>query len=198
MTSLLGMGRPREFDPDEVLEESMKLFWTKGYGATSLDDLLRETGLARQSLYNGFGDKHALFLATLRRYDEQAGAMLRGAFEGGHSVREGLKAFMMGIVDRSEEGRKRGCFVVNSAVELSPHDPETAKVVAAQQRFMERFLHRALEQAQEKKEISADKDPQALARFLVGFLNGLNVVAKVNPDRAVLRDMVKVALQALD
>jgi TetR/AcrR family transcriptional repressor of nem operon len=176
----------------------MQLFWSKGYEATSLDDLLRRTGLARQSLYNGFGGKHALFLAALRRYEEQSSDMLRESFEGDRTVREALLTFMLAIVDRNEEARRRGCFMVNSAVELSPHDPETAKLVASQHRFMEKFLRQALERAQARKEIAADKDPRALARFLVGFLNGLNVVAKVNPDRAALRDMVKVALQALD
>jgi TetR/AcrR family transcriptional repressor of nem operon len=63
---------------------------------------------------------------------------------------------------------------------------------------MERFLQRELEGAKARGEISVEKSPRALARFLVGFLNGLNVVAKVNPDRAALRDMVNVALQALD
>jgi TetR/AcrR family transcriptional repressor of nem operon len=192
------MGRPREFDPDEVLDQCMKVFWSKGYEATSLDDLLRETGLARQSLYNGFGGKHALFLAALRRYDEQSGQLLRESFERDRPVRDALLTFMLAIVDRSEERRRRGCFMVNSAVELSPHDPETAKLVAAQHRSMERFLQRELEQAKARGEISVEKDPRALARFLVGFLNGLNVVAKVNPDRAALRDMVNVALQALD
>jgi TetR/AcrR family transcriptional repressor of nem operon len=192
------MGRPREFDPDEVLDQCMKVFWSKGYEATSLDDLLRETGLARQSLYNGFGGKHALFLAALRRYDEQSDQMLRESFEGNRPVRDALLTFMLGIVDRSEERRRRGCFMVNSAVELSPHDPETAKLVAAQHRSMERFLQRELEGAKARGEIPVEKNPRALARFLVGFLNGLNVVAKVNPDRAALRDMVNVALQALD
>jgi TetR/AcrR family transcriptional repressor of nem operon len=192
------MGRPREFDPDEVLDQCMKVFWSKGYEATSLDDLLRETGLARQSLYNGFGGKHALFLAALRRYDEQSDLMLRESFGGNRPVRDALLTFMLGIVDRSDERRRRGCFMVNSAVELSPHDPETAKLVAAQHRSMERFLQRELDGAKARGEIPAGKNPRALARFLVGFLNGLNVVAKVNPDRAALRDMVNVALQALD
>jgi TetR/AcrR family transcriptional repressor of nem operon len=192
------MGRPREFDPDAVLDQCMKVFWSKGYEATSLDDLLRETGLARQSLYNGFGGKHALFLAALRRYDEQSDQMLRESFGGNRLVRDALLTFMLGIVERSEERRRRGCFMVNSAVELSPHDPETARLVAAQHRSMERFLQRELEGAKARGEISVEKSPRALARFLVGFLNGLNVVAKVNPDRAALRDMVNVALQALD
>jgi len=192
------MGRPRQFDPDEVLGQCVQLFWSKGYGATSLDDLLRETGLARQSLYNGFGGKHALFLAALRRYEEQSGERMRSCFAGAGPVRKALRGFMMGIVDRAGEQRRRGCFMVNSAVELFPHDPETARLVAAQHRFMEKVLRDALERAQERGELSPEKDPRALARFLVAVLHGLNVASKANADRATLQDVVRVALQALD
>lgn len=192
------MGRPRQFDPDEVLGRCMQLFWSRGYEATSLDDLLRETGLGRQSLYNGFGDKHALFLAALRRYDEQSDEAMRSCFAGAGPVREALRGFMMGVADRAGERKRRGCFMVNSAVELSPHDPATAALVAAQHRFMEKVLRDALERAQERGEISAGKEPRALARFLVVVLHGLNVASRANADRATLHDVVKVALQALD
>src|SRR5512141_666494 len=97
------MGRPRQFDPDQVLGQAMQLFWSKGYEATSLDDLLAETGLARQSLYNGFGDKHALFLAALRRYDEQSDEVMRACFAEAGPIRASLRGFMLAIADRAGE-----------------------------------------------------------------------------------------------
>lgn len=192
------MGRPRQFDPDEVLGKAMRVFWARGYEGTSLDDLLRETGLARQSLYNSFGDKHALFLAALRRYEEQSDERMSAWFAGDGPVREALRSFMLGIVERSGEQRRRGCLMVNSTVELSPHDPETARLVAVQHRVMERILREAFERAQGRGEIPREKDPRALARFVVTVLDGLNVSTKANSDRATLHDVVKVALQALD
>ena len=191
------MGRPRQFDPDEVLGVAMHLFWVKGYEATSLHDLLAETGLARQSLYNGFGDKHALFLAALRRYHEQSDEAMRACLGGERPIREALRAFMMGVAGRTGTRKRRGCLMVNSTVELAFHDRETARLVGAQHRLMEKVLHDALTQAQRRGELSPEKEPRALARFLVAFLDGLNVATKANADPATLNDMVKVALQAL-
>lgn len=192
------MARPREFDPDEVLDRCMRLFWSKGYQATSLDDLLRETGLARQSLYGAFGGKHALFLAALRRYRERMAAMVSERFGGGVAPREALREFLLSIAEAPRERTRDGCFIVNSAVELAPRDPEAAEIVAAQNRHLERVFRSALERAREQGELPRGKDPRAVARFLLGFVNGLHVVAKAGADRATLRDMVKVALQALD
>ncbi len=192
------MGRPRQFDPDQVLGQAMRLFWARGYESTSLEDLLAETGLARQSLYDGFGDKHALFLAALRRYDQQTAAHLRECFSGATPIRQAVRSLMLGIADRAGQRKRRGCFMVNSTVERSFHDRETARLVAAQHRLMERLLHDALELARRRGELAAGKQPRALARFLVAFLDGLNVATKAGADRAALHDMVKVALQVLD
>src|SRR5262252_5200929 len=65
------MARPREFDLDATLEKAMQLFWSKGFEATSLDDLCEATGLSRSSFYAAFGDKRDILFQALRRYSEQ-------------------------------------------------------------------------------------------------------------------------------
>ncbi len=97
----------------------------------------------------------------------------------------------MQVVDEPEAHQRRGCLLINSAVELAPHDPETAQIVVAYQRATERLFRRGLELAQERGELAADRDVRALARYLVSAMQGLRVMAKADPNKAALRDVVE-------
>src|ERR1700730_2144482 len=67
------MARQKEFDRDEVLHKAMEVFWSRGYEASSIQDLVKRMGINRQSLYDTFGDKHTLYLQALDRYREVEG-----------------------------------------------------------------------------------------------------------------------------
>ena len=104
------MARPREFDPEQVMEQATRVFWARGFEHTSLDDLCEATGLNRSSLYAAFGDKRAIYLRSLERYEEGSLERIRRAFEG-KPVREGLRHFLRGLVDAIVEGPgRRGCW----------------------------------------------------------------------------------------
>src|SRR5215213_10309770 len=124
------MARPREFDPEVVLEEVMRVFWAKGYNATSLDDLCEATQLNRSSLYAAFGDKHALFLRTIDRYGDGAVARVSAALSRPVPVKEAIGGFFARMVDEIVAGPGRiGCFIGNSAAEAARDDPAVAKRV---------------------------------------------------------------------
>ena len=93
------MARPREFDPDAVLERAMTVFWSNGYEATSLNDLCEATQLNRSSLYATFGDKHALFLETIDRYGDRAVARVTAALSRPVPIREAMAAFLEDMID---------------------------------------------------------------------------------------------------
>jgi TetR/AcrR family transcriptional repressor of nem operon len=192
------VARPKEFDREEALSAAMQVFWTKGYEATSLDDLLGAMKIGRQSLYDTFGDKRALFMAALERYRALTDAYLRTCLSDAPTVKAAFQRLFMQVVDEPESHQRRGCLLVNSAVELAPHDPATAQVVGDYQRATERLFRRGLELAQKRGEVSAERDVRALARYLVSALQGLRVTAKADPNKAALRDVVNVALGALD
>lgn len=192
------MARPKAFDRDQALSAAMQVFWVKGYEATSLEDLLAAMNIGRQSLYDTFGDKRALFMAALERYRELSDAYLHGCLAEAPTVKAGFRRLFMQVVEEPEAHQRRGCLLVNSAVELAPHDPATARLVVAYQRATERLFRRGLELAQARGEVAAGRDVRALARYLVSALQGLRVMAKADPNRAVLRDVVSVALAALD
>jgi len=191
------VARPKAFDRDQALSAAMQVFWVKGYEATSLDDLLAAMKIGRQSLYDTFGDKRALFLAALERYRALADDYLRGCLADAPTVKAAFQRLFMQVVDEPEEHQRRGCLLVNSAVELAPHDPATAQLVVDYQRATERLFRRGLELAQKRGELPAERDVRALARYLVSALQGLRVTAKADPNRAALRDVVNVALAAL-
>jgi TetR/AcrR family transcriptional regulator, transcriptional repressor for nem operon len=193
------MARPRQFDPDEVLDRSMRQFWQRGYRDTSVDDLVRATGVRPGSLYNAFhGGKRELFMGSLERYSKLVVPEKMGALEGpGASVAE-VRAYFDGLVSDllSPEGRM-GCLMVNSTVELAAEDSEVARVVRGHMTRLERNAAQALRNARQRGEIPAHIDPAAKALQLMATAMGLMVVGKTNPGREVLEMIVQTAFADL-
>jgi TetR/AcrR family transcriptional repressor of nem operon len=193
------VARPREFERDVVLERAMRLFWARGYEATSVQDLVDRMGIQRGSLYETFGDKRGLFFAALDRYDRVMTARLVAVLEGPGSGKEAIRQFFRLKVDLSvDPGRPRGCLVTNSTAELASRDRGTATRVGATLARIETAFRRAVVRAQKAGEIDPARDARGLARFLTSSAQGLSVMAKASPDRAVLDDVVKVTLAALE
>lgn len=193
------MARPREFDVDTALERAMQVFWAKGYEAASLDDLCEATGLGRSSLYAAFGDKHGLLLQSLDRYEDQGIARITAALARPVPVREAIAGFINDLIDHIVAGPgRRGCFVGNCTAELARHDREAAKRVRRSMGRVEATFRAALVCARERGEVGPDADVDALSRFLVAGIQGLRLVGKANPDRAVLGDIASVILRCLD
>lgn len=190
------MARTPEFDREQVLDAALQTFWRKGYEATTLPDLLEATGLARQSLYNTFGDKRALFLASLRRYVDVGLGRLSEALEGG-SVRAAIRAAFEDVLHCPNPDQ--GCFLVNTAAELLPRDAEVGRLIASTLARQERAFADALRRGVTQGELHLPpKRIEQTARFLVGALQGLRVMVKATPEPAFLRDMVAMTLRAID
>lgn len=191
------MGRPAEFDEAEALERAMSAFWKGGYDATGLDDLVEATGIGRQSLYNTFGDKRGLFLRCLRLYQERGARALRSHLEGERPVDRAFASLFESILREGDEEKRRGCFMINAAMELAPRDVEVGDLIARHQRVLEDVFTAALAGGVERGELAKDLDARAVGRFLVGTLLGMTVLAKSDPRSDAAADMVRVALQAL-
>jgi TetR/AcrR family transcriptional repressor of nem operon len=192
------MPRTKEFEPEAALQNAMELFWRKGYEATSMRDLLDGMGIGRGSFYDTFGDKHSLFLAALDRFETTRTAWIIEALEGPGSLLESIRY----VFERTVDGLvgfepRRGCLLANSAVELAPHDPEVARRISRYVQRTEDAFEQALERARTAGDISQDKDPRALARFLVNNLHGLRIMARAGADRETLEDTVRIVLGAL-
>lgn len=191
------MARPREFDEDAVLDKAVQCFWNHGYEATSVRDLIDETGLTGASLYNAFGDKRALYQRALDHYVNRSVAeRIRQC--GTLPPLEAIGAFFADIVERSLNDRQhKGCMLVNAALEMAPHDPGFKKIVAGVLSQIESFFLEHLRAGQADGSITDSTSPEILAQHLLGVLMGVRVLARVRPERKLLEGAVAPALAFL-
>jgi TetR/AcrR family transcriptional repressor of nem operon len=193
------MARPREFDEAAALDAATDCFWRDGYEATSVRDLAAHMGITGTSLYNAFGDKRSLFRLALQRYAERSTRERIARLESTLPPKQAVRAFLGEIVERSLDDRdRRGCLLVNSALEIAPHDPELGAELAARLGEIEAFFHRAVVAAQADGSIPTYRDPADLARLLLGVTLGVRVLARANPLRELLEGTVRPALALLD
>jgi TetR/AcrR family transcriptional repressor of nem operon len=192
------MARPREFDEAAVLDAAVRRFWSKGYEATSIRDLAETMGITGASLYNAFGDKRSLYKRSLDHYVSNSFGDRVRRFENELPPFDALKAFFGEIIERSVADRERkGCMLVNSALELAPHDREFRQVVAGVLGEVEAFFRRCVEKGQASGTITTDQPSEDLARLLLSVLLGIRVLARSRPDRELLEGAVRPAFALL-
>lgn len=193
------MGRPREFDEAEVLAAAIDCFWERGYEATSIRELADRMGLTGASLYNAFGDKRTLYRRALNHYIETTFADRVRRLEGKLSPPKAISAFFAEIIQRSlDDERRRGCMLVNSALEVAPHDPEFRQIVTEVLGHIEAFFRRCVQAGQRDGTITTSQSATDLGRLLLGVHIGLRVLARTRPERPLLEGMVRPALALLE
>ena len=191
------MGRHYEFNKDETLSKAMRVFWQKGYKATSMKDLVDEMGIQPGSIYNTFGDKHSLFLESIKHYGEVVTANTIKILNEGESPTENIKKFFNEMIQRPYDKRCIGCFVVNSVVELAPHDDQTADIVNGILKNIESAFYECLLKAQQLGEISKESNVKALSSFFASCTHWLLVTGKSDASGEQMKDIVNVMLSTL-
>ncbi len=192
------MARPREFDVDTALERALDVLWSKGYEATSLDDLCEATDLSRSSLYATFGSKQKLLLRSVERYVERRTPNIAAILARPLPIRDAFAALLEEFIDQIVAGPgRRGCFLGNCAAELPRSDRVALAQVRQGLKCTQAIFRDALARAKTRGELPADADVDALAGFLTAAIQGLRLVGKVNPNRAALKDIAKTILQCL-
>ena len=190
------MARPREFDEAEVLAKAMDVFWTHGYDATSITDLMDATGLAKGSLYKGFGDKKRLFTLALDAYLADANSRLAECDASSESGREALEQVFAGVVAMSTgSGVRRGCLSVNSAIELGPHDSTVRNRLRRNTRQKEETFVTIISRGIADGSLRKNLDPQAAARCITTMTNGLQVRGKLGLTRREAEETVAMSIQ---
>jgi TetR/AcrR family transcriptional repressor of nem operon len=193
------MARPRAFDVDTALDRAMNAFWTNGYEATSLDDLCEVTGLSRSSLYATFGSKRKLLLRTVNRYTEQRSPQVAAILARHMSIRDAFADLLGQIIGQIVSGPgRRGCFLGNCAAELPRGDRVALAYVRRGLKAMEATFRDSLARAQGRGELPSGADVDGLSRFVTAGIQGLRLVGKVNPNRAVLEDIAAIILRCIE
>ena len=192
------MGRRRSFDEEKALEAAAGCFWSRGFEATSVRDLTGSMGIAGPSLYNAFGGKRGLFVAALDHYCSRSMRERIARFEASASGAGAIEAFFRDVIERSllDEERK-GCFLVNAALEVAPHDARLAEAICCYVGEIRSFFRRHIEKAQECGETSRAIDPELFASHLLSVLMGIRVLARCCPDRSFLEAAACPALELL-
>lgn len=192
------MSRAKEFDEAEVLDQALELFRARGFKHTSFADLVEELGVSRQSLYDTYGDKQTLYQTALNRYLARGLDHIRRTLDDPAPIRRVLTGLFDKMIDANCECGSPGCLMVNSMVELSPHDAATRAVAQRHAREFQALFASRLSAAQRAGEIGKDKDAVALARFLYHTILGLGVASRALGKPKSLRASARLALQVLD
>jgi len=189
----------KTYNESEVLDRAMKAFWAHGYEATSMNDLVKATGINRGSIYSAFQDKHSLFVRVLKHYDQHHRSDFLTKIEKSNDPRQAiLCVFEAAIRARSGHQSPSGCLLVNTALELSDHDPEVAGIVRDSLIEVENFFHVMIERGQADGTISQARDPLETAQALLGLFMGLRVLSRSRPDLSLLTTISKQAAMLLD
>jgi TetR/AcrR family transcriptional repressor of nem operon len=192
------MARTKEFDKERALASAMDVFWRSGYENTSMEDLMGEMGIAKQSLYDTFGDKRALYLKAMAFYRKQTNSSLRELLASAPTVEEGFTRILLGLVAESREQHARGCLLLSANMERAVDDEEIARFLQDNQAEVESIFTEALRRGQTGGELHNGADAGALAKFFVATIQGMRAMARLKSDRRALRQVAKIALAVFD
>ena len=193
--------RTKEFEPEDIADAAMRVFWRQGYAATSVQDLVEGTGLSRSSLYGTFENKQGLFQQALQRYAAVTTANVE-LLSGPGAARALIRQLLLRIAQEElDDPLRRGCLVANAALELAGHDEAVAELVAHNLQRLQKALEALIARAQAAGEVPTGRSARALARFFVNTMQGMRVLGKGSPARQrrqCLMEVIDVALSTLD
>jgi TetR/AcrR family transcriptional regulator, transcriptional repressor for nem operon len=193
------MPRPREFDLTQVLDRATRLFWQRGYGGTSLNDLEAAMGIGRTSIYAAFGDKEGLFIAAVDHYDATYSNKLRVALKAGGSIRSAVtRYFDELLIAFNDPDLPLGCLITNVAVEGDRGATRLGRKISSSIARTEDVFYQLFRDGQAIGEVELAVDARALARYFVAITHGLSTLAKGLPNTASLNDIVAAVLADLD
>ena len=186
----------RELQTQKAINQCMLLFWRQGYFKTSIDELVKASGLNRATIYKQFGNKDAFFKAMLEQYEKEVISQLTAPLRQKPSGIQAIHAFFEQLVNLSEAGQlKNGCFYVNSAVDLPVHSPEVAEKVNAFIQCLTDLFRNALTKAKSAGDVSQDLDIEVSSQFLVANVFGLFTMERATKDSKAIKAQVQVIKQ---
>ena len=189
----------KQYNETEVLDRAMHAFWARGYADTSIGDLIKATGINRGSLYAAYDGKRSLFIAALRHYDKLHRSEFLARIVKTHAPEDAIIALFDVAAKATGRGEKPpGCLLINTAIELSPHDAEIAGLIQSSFNEVENFFCRMIESAKRNRTMSPSIPPRETAKALLGLFLGLRVLARSNADETTRRAIVAQAKRMLD
>ena len=191
-------GRPSTFDHDRIVHQAQQTFWEKGYTATSLDDLLKATGMGAGSFYNTFkGGKKQLFSKAIQQRREAFTAFKAQLKDSDSPIGE-IKAFFRSLATASPQEHLKGCTISNTVVEMTFVDEELEQEAVTILKEVEKMFAWAIQKGKEKGEIKNPASPELLARYLITVWNGLNITRRMYTNAQSLQKLIELQLSVLE
>lgn len=193
------IGRPREFDIEQALSKATDQFWAFGYEATSLQDLLKITGLSKSSLYQTFGCKHDLFLKCIEYYQKQKLNYLLTAMESYPTAMEFISALLDDILLESKSSAPRkGCLISNTCNEIGIHDPKINKAILEAINKIDSVMRQAIKNGKADGSITTTLKTEDLVAFLMANINGLRTMIKAGAPEQALLPVKEIIIKTLN
>jgi AcrR family transcriptional regulator len=190
------MARPKEFDQEKALRKAIRLFSQQGFAATSTDDLMRVMDIGRQSMYDTFGDKRALFLKALKMYVAQSVHSVRVELERPGSALSAIQNALVTFAERKDLSSAEGCMGLNAITEFDRQDADVTRILRDAARLLRKALMHVLTKAKNQREIGSDAGLDRMADFFESTLAGIRIAAKAGKSRRSLRNMAAFASRA--
>lgn len=190
------MARPKEFDEDGALRRAIRLFSQQGFAATSTEDLMRAMDVGRQSMYDTFGDKRALFLRALEMYVTESVHAVRAELEKPGSALSAIQNALMTFAERDDLSSEEGCMGLNAISEFGQRDSEVTRITRKAAQVQRQALMLTLNRAKTEGELDADADLESMADFFESTLAGIRMAAKAGKSRRALRNIAAFAGRA--
>jgi AcrR family transcriptional regulator len=187
------MARPKEFDEDKALQKAIRLFSQQGFAATSTDELMRFMDVGRQSMYDTFGDKRALFLKALEVYVNESVDSMINELEKPRPPLAAIRAALVAFAERKDLSSQEGCMGINAICEFGERDADVSRIVGKTARTQRQVLMRVLGKAKSEGELAPDVDLDSLADYFESTLAGIRMAAKAGKSRRALRDIAILA-----
>jgi len=187
------MARPKEFDQERALHRAISIFSQKGFAATSTDDLMRAMDLGRQSMYDTFGDKRALFLKALEVYVTEKVRSISVELQTPGSPLASIRRALVHFAERRDLSSTDGCMGINAICEFGMRDEDVTRIIRTAAKAQRHTLMDTLRRAQKEGELAARTDIESLADFFESTLAGIRIAAKAGKTRPALRRIAEVA-----
>ena len=190
------MARQKEFDQEHALRKAVRLFSRQGFTATSTDELMRVMGVGRQSMYDTFGDKRALFLRALEMYVTESVQSITAELEKPSSALSAVRKALLAFAERDDLSSAEGCMGLNAISEFGQRDPDVTRITRNAALVQRQALIRVFERAITRGELSPDADLDSMTDFFETTLAGIRMAAKAGKSRKALRNIAAFAGKA--
>lgn len=188
----------KSFETAEAIDLAMQVFWKKSYIGTSISDLTEAIGIKRGSLYNAFGSKQELFVEALLKYDTEHRRAGLIQLESNYEPRQAIYTLFESLVSQSINDKdKKGCLLVNTALELPSHTKEVSVIVRAGFQDIENFFERLIKLGQKQSEIPESINAHDTAKALLGFIISIRVLARGALDETEIRSIAHQATRLI-